>query len=151
MQEKLLDEDLEGLLPVGNNLEEKMDNAIFINHTNHPSARWSEQQKKAAFVYGEIKDIPFPLIPPEESSENIRELAIKMAKTIADMNPKAVLCQGEFNYVFCLVDALLSQGIKVMAACSERIVREWTDENGEQHRDAVFQFQQYRDYIRAKK
>lgn len=127
-----------------------MDNRIFINHTNHPSVRWSEQQKDASLAYGEITDIPFPLISPRASSNEIREMALKMADKIIAMKPAAVLCQGEFNYVFCLVDALLAHGIRVMSACSERVVREWKDENGEEHRDAVFRFQQYRDYLKAK-
>ena len=39
--------------------------AIFINHTNHPSARWSAAQRAAAEGYGEIVDLPFPDIAPD--------------------------------------------------------------------------------------
>ena len=35
---------------------------IFVNHTNHPSARWSAEQISAAQVYGEILDMPFPAV-----------------------------------------------------------------------------------------
>ena len=47
---------------------------IFVNHTNHPSERWSAEQITAAKVYGEIIDFPFPLIDPSASEEEIIEL-----------------------------------------------------------------------------
>ena len=44
---------------------------MFINHTNHPSQYWSDEQLTAAHQYGEVVDIPFPLIDPTLSSNEI--------------------------------------------------------------------------------
>ena len=35
-----------------------------INFTNHPYDMWDEKQKKAASIYGDIKEIPFPPVDP---------------------------------------------------------------------------------------
>ena len=126
-----------------------MERKVFINHTNHPSDRWGDEQRAAAEEYGEIIDLPFPMIPSEEGSIQVKKRALEMAARISEMEPAAVLCQGEFSYTFVLVDALLKQGIRVLTACSDRVVREWVDEEGQQHRDAVFQFQQFREYMKA--
>ena len=44
---------------------------MFINHTNHPSQYWSDEQLAAAHQYGEVVDIPFPLIDPALHSDEI--------------------------------------------------------------------------------
>lgn len=128
-----------------------MDSKVFINHTNHPAEKWQDNQRLAAEKYGRIVDLAFPIVPSEESSQQVQERALKMAEKIVAMEPAAVLCQGEFSYTFTLVDALLKQGIKVLTACSERVVREWVDEEGHQHRDAVFQFHQFREFTKAER
>ena len=35
---------------------------MFINHTNHPSQYWSDEQLDAGRQYGVIMDMPFPQI-----------------------------------------------------------------------------------------
>ncbi len=102
--------------------------------------------RKTAEAYGEIVDIPFPIISSDETEAEISHRAGEMAEKISFMQPKAVLCQGEYNYTFSLVNRLLEKGIKVYAACSERIVREWIDDEGRHHKDTVFQFQKFREY-----
>ena len=74
-----------------------MQNKVFVNFSNHPSAGWGREQAEAASRYGQLIDLPFPA---------------------------AVLCQGEFCLTFLVVSALKAQGITVLAACSERIVTE---------------------------
>ena len=128
-----------------------MKERIFVNHTNHPAEGWGEEQKNAAENYGRIINMPFPDIPPEADSCQVKEMALTAANKIAELEPEAVLCQGEFSYTFTLVDALIARGINVMAACSERVVRVWDDEEGRTHKDAVFQFQQFREYLRAER
>ncbi len=123
-----------------------MSQRIFINHTNHPSGRWSEGQRETAEAYGEIVDIPFPIISADETEEEISCRVDEMAGKIISMQPEAVLCQGEYNYTFLMVSRLREKGIKVCAACSERIVREWMDDEGRHHKDTVFQFQKFREY-----
>ena len=100
---------------------------MFINHTNHLSQYWSQEQLAAAHQYGEVIDLPFPSIDPQASS--------------------AVLCQGEFVYCHALVERLLAVGITVLAATSERVVEEFSH-NGINEKRVNFQFVQFREYIR---
>ena len=79
---------------------------FFINHTNHPSERWSGEQRKAAQVYGEILDIPFPAVDAEATSAEVATQVEENLEKILVLEPAAVLCQGEFNYTFALVEQL---------------------------------------------
>ena len=63
---------------------------MFINCTNHPYAIWSEAQREASAVYGEVVDMPFPSIPPDLSVEDIRRLAGEYAEKIEEKDPLAV-------------------------------------------------------------
>lgn len=119
---------------------------IFVNHTNHPSARWNSEQTAAAKVYGEIVDLPFPAISPHASSEEIRELVRANAEKILELEPAAVLCQGEFNYTFEMVERLKNFGVKVLAATSERVTHEEILPDGSSRSISTFRFVQFREY-----
>ena len=118
---------------------------IFINHTNHTSANWSEEQRLAAEVYGTIVDLALPEMHPEYDEAQIEELARASAAQILALRPVAVLCQGEFTYSFALVRLLQAQGITVLAACSERRAQEeW--QGNVSRKVSYFQFVQFRRY-----
>lgn len=119
---------------------------IFINHTNHPSGRWSSEQITASKVYGQIVDIPFPLVRADATTAEVRELVREHVEKIMTMEPAAVLCQGEFNYTFALVERLKSLGVKVLAATSERTVQEETMPDGSTQQVSTFRFVQFREY-----
>lgn len=119
---------------------------IFINHTNHPSARWSAEQLAASRAYGQIADVPFPAVDAEATAEEVRELVRVQAEKIMEMEPAAVLCQGEFNYTFALVERLKRLGVKVVAATSERTVLEETMSDGSTRQVSTFKFVQFREY-----
>ena len=102
-----------------------MSENIFINFSNHPSDRWSNEQKKAALNYGEIIDIPFPSVDSNGDESYIKETGNKMIERIMSYHPKAVLCQGEFTL-----------------ACSNRNVKE--DGN---KKIVEFNFVRFRSYI----
>ena len=37
---------------------------MLINLKNHPSDKWTDDQKNGAIeLYGELKDLPFPMVP----------------------------------------------------------------------------------------
>ena len=118
---------------------------MFINHTNHPSQYWSDEQLAAAHHYGEVVDIPFPLIDPALPSGEIGQLVQEYAGRIISLNPQAVLCQGEFVYCHALVERLLAVGITVLVATSERLVSE-SYEAGINEKIVNFQFVQFREY-----
>lgn len=119
---------------------------IFVNHTNHPSARWSAEQKSAAQIYGEIKDMAFPAVSPSATAEEVHELAQRNAEKILELEPSAVLCQGEFNYTFAIVERLKNLGVTVVAATSERIAVEEILPDGTTRQISTFRFVQFREY-----
>lgn len=119
---------------------------IFINHTNHASSDWGEQQKDAADKYGVTVDISFPTIPSTLESNRVKELAKKTFEAIRLVNPEAVLCQGEFTYTYELVRLLKDEGIKVLAACSERVAHEVVRDDGTVEKKSEFKFVRFREY-----
>lgn len=119
---------------------------FFVNHTNHPSAKWSKEQLAAAAKYGEIRDLPFPAIDPLADKKAVAALAADYAAQIAAMNPAAVLCQGEFTYTFALVKLLQERALTVLSATSERIVGNVTQEDGTEQKISLFRFVAFREY-----
>ena len=119
---------------------------IFLNHTNHSSDKWSNEQIVAAKMFGEIVDFPFPNIPPQFDTEEIEKLVTKNLQEILKISPTAVLCQGEFNYTFAMVTELKKNNIPVFAATSERIVSTVTEEDGSSKRISTFRFVRFRSY-----
>ena len=119
---------------------------VFINHTNHPSAKWSVEQKNAAEKIGKIVDIPFPEVPPNIDSAAVHEMVLNKLQEILELAPTAVLCQGEFNYTVAMAEELKNRGIPVMAATSERVVSEITEADGSTKRVSVFNFVRFREY-----
>ena len=119
---------------------------IFVNHTNHPSERWSAEQISAAKVYGEIVDVPFPAISAEAAADEVRELVQGQLKKILALEPAIVLCQGEFNYTFAMVEQLKNFGVSVVAATSKRVAHEEILPDGSTRQVSVFRFVQFREY-----
>lgn len=113
----------------------------FINFTNHPSDMWGEKQRKAAMEYGEIIDIPFPSVSPQGDENYIDRLARQYIQKILELRPRAVLCQGEFCLAYQVISKLRKKGIQVLAACSERIVKD-----AGQSKEVMFVFGQFRQY-----
>ncbi len=112
-----------------------------INFTNHPSDRWEESQRKAALKYGEIVDIPFPAVNPQGDENYIVALAEHYFRQIMELHPQAVLCQGEFCLAYQVISMLRKEETTVLAACSERVVKEIG-----QKKEVVFTFWQFRKY-----
>lgn len=113
----------------------------FVNFTNHPSAQWSDRQRREALKYGNIQDIPFPDVDPLGDHDYIDGLADSCIRHILKFRPGAVLCQGEFCLAYQVIKRLQARGVLVLAACSERIA----DEIGGK-KISSFVFRQFRDY-----
>lgn len=118
---------------------------MFINLSNHKSSAWSEEQIEAARKFGEIEDMQFPAINPNDSTEEVKVLAKSYLDKIIQLNPKAVMVQGEFTFTVLLIEFLKQQGIKTVVACSDRITQEHVDENGDTVKRAIFKFVQFRE------
>lgn len=119
----------------------------FINYTNHPSANWSEAQRQAAQIYGEIMDMDFPEIEPQWDEEQVASLACHQAEEIIALKPAAVLVQGEFTFSYALISLLQQAGIRVLAACSQRCTESVINEKQETIRRSVFKFVRFRQYL----
>ena len=117
---------------------------VFINLSNHPHENWGEKQMAEAERYGEVIDLPFPMIDAKADEKEIDSLADQYCHAILEYQPAAVMCQGEFTFSFSLISRLLDRGITVVAACSESIARE---NNG--IKTSEFRFTRFREYRKA--
>ena len=97
---------------------------MFINFSNHPSKLWAEDERNAALQYGTIEDLAFPQVPANMSTDGVRKLAEEYAEKILAKKPDCVMCQGEFCLSWHVIARLKEAGVRVAAACSERIVEE---------------------------
>lgn len=129
---------------------------MFINYTNHTSEDWCEEQRKAAEEYGKIVDLEFPKISPYMGVEELYQKADQECERIlqqigTEKKGTAVLCQGECNLTYLMVQFLQKEHITVVSAVSERKATEKT-ENGVTKKESEFCFRGFRKYdIRNKR
>ncbi len=85
---------------------------VLINISNHPSLKWSEDQKRG---YLWIEDVSFPEIPPEASLEEVERKAFDYTKLIERKindilynqgRPVAICLQGEYTFCYILYEQL---------------------------------------------
>ena len=119
---------------------------MFVNFSNHKSALWSEKQRLAAEAYGEIVDVPFPMVSSVATEDEIDALADQCVEEIVSKNPDAAMCQGEFTLTYAVINKLLAKGIKCVSACSDRVVVERQMSDGTTQKQSVFEFVQFRQY-----
>ena len=119
---------------------------MFLNISNHPSAMWTADQRDAASAYGDIVDLPFPEVSPVLSRQEVQALADEFTDIILVSKPNIILCQGEYTLTYALVTNLTAQGIKVVAACSDRASEEKVLSDGSTERKMTFKFVQFREY-----
>ena len=112
---------------------------MFVNFTNHPSSQWGEAQLREAGKYGDIVDVPFPAVDADADETYIVTLAAEYVDKIRRLAPDAVLCQGEFCLAYRVISLLKGDGITVLAACSDRCVRQ----NGDV-KEVTFYFKRFR-------
>ncbi len=116
---------------------------MLINLTNHPSNQWPAiQLEKAIQLFQNVKDIPFPQIPPDIENALLNEMVDEYLQIILELKPIAVHIMGELTFTFRLVNKLTSIGIPCIASTTERIV----SEDGKGNKTSTFKFVQFRDY-----
>ena len=124
---------------------------MLINFTNHPSDRWTDDQKNSAIeLYGKVKDLPFPPVPTGAGATEVIAMADGIINKILEMKAESpetftVMAQGEFTLTYAVVSRLKGMGITVVSAVSERVVTEQV-ENGEVRKTALFRFAGFREY-----
>ena len=119
---------------------------MLINFTNHPSDNWGEKQLLEAKKYGEIKDLAFPKIDPNSTSQEIQLQAKQYVEQITSLHPKAVLVQGEMTFTYNIVRGLKEKDILVLCACSARVAHEEHLDDGQIIKNSIFKFIQFREY-----
>lgn len=119
---------------------------MLLNLTNHPSTLWSVKQRIAAAAYGEVQDLPFPLISPADDGAHIDELVDAYEKQIAEIGADTVLLQGEFVFTYRLTVRLKARGVRVLAAVSERCTTETQTSDGRTVKQSEFRFYGFREY-----
>jgi hypothetical protein len=96
---------------------------LFINFSNHPSCYWGDAQRAAAEKYGEICDLPFPVVDEQSSEEEVSQLADRYVATIMSMGEPdeiTVHIMGEMTFTFMVVTRLKEMGIRCVASTTER-------------------------------
>ena len=119
---------------------------LFLNLTNHPSSLWCGKQLEAARAYGEIIDMPFPVIDEMADETYIEALADEYLQKILELaKDKNVIVHlmGELTFTFALLKRLQGYGIPCIASTSKRIVRE---ETAGRKTEVIFQFERFRRY-----
>jgi len=101
---------------------------MFLNISNHPSAKWSAAQRAAAEILGtSIVDVPFPNVPPTATTAEVVELARSLVaglrQPIAGASDHAMV-QGEASLCWELSRRLIALGWRVCVATTERTVVE---------------------------
>lgn len=117
---------------------------LFINLSNHPSSMWSEAQKAAAMVYGEIEDMDFPSVPPCAKEDEIDRMAMEhVSKILAKPQDASVIVHvmGEMSLTYRIVHMLKARGIRCVCSTTQRMV---TEQDGKKVTE--FQFEQFREY-----
>lgn len=117
---------------------------MFINLTNHPSERWSEEQLNAARHYGEIVDLSFPIIEPNFTKDDVMFLVKECVETVLGLmeGGTVVHVMGEMTFTHNLVNALKEKGIVCLASTTERNTIMTPDGK----RISEFKFVQFREY-----
>jgi hypothetical protein len=118
---------------------------MLINLSNHPSMNWSESQLSAAKQYGEIIDMPFPVIDPSADEEAIYLLANEYADRILGMrvdDDVTVHVMGEMIFTYKIVSTLKASGIECVASTTLRKVKDTADGK----KISEFEFVRFRRY-----
>lgn len=119
---------------------------MFINFSNHPSARWSAEQTAAAMKFGDIVDLTFPDVPADADTAAVSALADEYCARILSLGADAVLVQGEMSLSFAVAGRLQRNGVVVLCACSERVCETSVLDDGSTERRSVFRFVRFRRY-----
>lgn len=119
---------------------------VFVNLSNHPSADWSEEQKKAALAYGGIIDVPFPSVPSSCSDKAMQKLADKaigaVTKAAYPAREVTVHVMGEMTLTYRIVNKLKARGIRCLASTTNRM----TNDLGNGEKISQFHFVEFREY-----
>ncbi|MBQ7946646.1 MAG: TIGR02221 family CRISPR-associated protein [Bacteroidaceae bacterium] len=120
---------------------------VLVNLSNHPYSVWSEEQKSAAAIYGNVVDIQFPMVDEAGDETYIKSLADEYMQKIAHYGDKynvTVHLMGEFSLSYSVLHRLQKAGYKCIVSTTKRIV-EMLDDGSKK---VSFKFCKFREYER---
>ncbi len=119
---------------------------MLINLSNHPVSKWSNEQLSAAQTqFGEVVDLPFPIVDPRADENQVGALVDEYLQKVIYLSKNqkvAVHLMGEMNFSFALVARLQNAGFICVASTTQRIVNELPDGG----KEVKFQFVRFRKY-----
>ncbi len=120
---------------------------MLLNLSNHPSEKWSREQRAAAIEqFGAIDDWAFPNIDPRVEEAEVERLAavfFEKIKSWATDHPEPVVhLMGEMTFCYRLIRRLKRAHIKVVASTTERMA--WEEADGK--KTVIFIFVRFRAY-----
>lgn len=119
---------------------------MLINLSNHPSSMWEKEQIESAnSLYGDVFDLPFPMVDPKGDRQYIESLADKYIEkllAIANGENAVVHLMGELTLTFAILNKMINLGFRCVASTTERDVT--ISEDGT--KNVKFNFIQFRDY-----
>lgn len=121
---------------------------MFINVSNHPTPKWSEEQLRAAkLLGGEVADVQFPNVPPTASALEVKAMAEKLSQDLLDRYGRGntFIVSGEQCLATLTGCYLTREGNRVVAASTERVSKETTQPDGTVKKETVFSFVQFRE------
>lgn len=120
---------------------------MLINLSNHPVSKWSNEQLSAAQTqFGEVVDLPFPIVDPRADENQVGALVDEYLQKVIYLSKNqkvAVHLMGEMNFSFALVARLQNAGFICVASTTQRIVYELPDGG----KEVQFKFVQFRKYV----
>lgn len=100
--------------------------STFINWSSHPSSEWSKEQLTAALEFGEIIDVPFPAVKPEDNIREVSKLADELLDSFYERFPDTtqvtVMVQGEMTLLYHILKRMERSGYRAIAATTKRDV-----------------------------
>jgi len=135
--------------------EPKVKMKILVNCSNHPSTKWSEEQRKG---WDKIVDVPFPNVDPKWDTkdkpflETVNRLKEEILTAFEDARPTGtdaeeyLMLQGEFSICYTLFTERTTtfRGIRFVVPTTERVTQEEMLPDGTVRKTQVFQFVRWR-------
>ena len=119
---------------------------ILINISNHPSSKWSPEQRAG---WDKIVDIQFPNIDPEADMDEIEALSSKIFEEVRAIYENwlgyiYVYVAGEYTFSYSLFYKLKQFGANVVIPTTRRVVEERLKDDGSIEKVAIFKFIRWR-------
>lgn len=121
---------------------------LLVNLSNHPLTTWTSTQREAAERIAPLAELEagLPLVAPDLSTDEVIELAKKIAKKATSQGATSAAVFGEPVLTFALVSELESRGVVCWAPAGRRNVASELSDGAAVHIQRTFEFHSWRRY-----